>query len=52
MYKNNSRFSSKLMGRSLLKLSCNLTEIKPAIGYYYYTLLAVIRKMKKQFLFS
>ncbi len=37
MYKNNSRFSSKLKGCSPLKPLCNLTENKPAIGYYSYT---------------
>ncbi len=37
MYKNNSRFSSKFKGCSPLQLSCNLTGMKPAIGYYSYT---------------
>ena len=37
MYKNNSRASSKLKGCSPLQLSCNLTGLKPAIGYYSYT---------------
>ncbi len=37
MYKNNSRFSSKFRGCSPLQLSCNLTGMKPAIGYYSYT---------------
>ena len=37
MYKNNSRFSSNIKVCSPLQLSCNLTEMKPAIGYYSYT---------------
>jgi len=37
MYKNNSRVSSKFKGFSPLQLSCNLTGMKPAIGYYSYT---------------
>ena len=37
MYKNNSRFSSKFMDCSPLQISCNLTGMKPAIGYYSYT---------------
>lgn len=37
MYKNNSRLSSKFKGCSPLQLSCNLTGLKPAIGYYFYT---------------
>ena len=38
MYKNNSRFSSKFKACSPLQLLCNLTGMKPAIGYYSYTL--------------
>lgn len=37
MYKNNSRDSSKFKGCSPLQFLCNLTEMKPAIGYYSYT---------------
>ncbi len=37
MYKNNSRDSCKFKGCSPLQLSCNLTGMKPAIGYYSYT---------------
>ena len=37
MYKNNSRNCSDFKGFSLLQLSCNLTGMKPAIGYYSYT---------------
>jgi len=37
MYKNNSQFSSKFNGYSLLLLLCNLTEKCHAIGYYSYT---------------
>jgi len=37
MYKNNSRDSSKFKGCSSLQLLCNLTVMKPAIGYYSYT---------------
>ena len=37
MYKNNSRSSSKFNGCSPLQLSCNLTGMKPANGYYSYT---------------
>ncbi len=37
MYKNNSRDSGELKGYSPLQHSCNLTEIKPAVGYYSYT---------------
>jgi len=34
MSKNNSRDSIKLKGCGPLQLSCNLTGMKPAIGYY------------------
>ena len=37
MYKNNSRDSSNFEGYSPLQLSCDLTGMKPAIGYYSYT---------------
>jgi len=37
MYKNNSRDSCKFMGFSPLQLSCNLTEMCHAVGYYSYT---------------
>ena len=37
MYKNNSRNSSDIKGYIPLQLWCNLTGIKPAIGYYSYT---------------
>jgi predicted aconitase len=37
MYKNNSRDSNKFKDFSPLQLSCNLTGMKPAIGYYFYT---------------
>lgn len=37
MYKNNSRGISKFKGCSPLQQSCNLKEMKPAIGYYSYT---------------
>jgi hypothetical protein len=37
MYKNNSRNSCKFKGRSPLQLSCKLTVMKPAFGYYSYT---------------
>jgi transposase len=37
MYKNNSRYSSKVKGCSPLQLSCNLTGKFHAIGYYSYT---------------
>ena len=37
MYKNNSRDSSKFKGCSPLQLLCNLTDLKPATGYYSYT---------------
>ena len=37
MYKNNSRDSSNFKGCSPLQLSCILTGMKPAIGYYSYT---------------
>lgn len=37
MYKNNSRFSSKIKGCSPPQLLCNLTEELPAVGYYSYT---------------
>ena len=37
MYKNNSRDSSKFKGCSPLQLSCILTGLKPAIGYYSHT---------------
>ena len=35
MYKNNSRFISKIKGCSPLQLSCNLTGRLHAIGYYF-----------------
>ena len=37
MYKNNSRNSSDFKDCEPLQLSCNLTGMKPAIGYYSYT---------------
>lgn len=37
MYKNNSQNSSKIKGCSPLQISCNLTGMKPVIGYYSYT---------------
>jgi len=37
MYKNNSRNSSNFKGCSPLQLSCNLTGMCHAIGYYSYT---------------
>jgi hypothetical protein len=37
MYKNNSRDSSKLKGRSPLQLLCALTGKYHAVGYYFYT---------------
>jgi hypothetical protein len=37
MHKNSSRFSCKFKGCSPLRLSCSLTGMKPAIGYYSYT---------------
>ena len=37
MYKNNSRDSSSIKGFSPLQLSCNLTGMFHAIGYYSYT---------------
>ena len=37
MYKNNSRDSSKFKACSPLQLSCNLTGMKPVIGYNSYT---------------
>jgi hypothetical protein len=37
MYKNNSRFSSKLKHFGPPRLSCHLKEMKPEIGYNYYT---------------
>ncbi len=37
MYKNNSRDSSIFKCCRPLQLSCNLTGMKPAIGYYSYT---------------
>jgi len=37
MYKNNSRFNIKFKSCSPLQLSCNLTGMKSAIGYYSYT---------------
>jgi len=36
MYKNNSRYSSKLKGCSPLQLGYNLTEMESANGYYSY----------------
>jgi len=52
LYKNNSRFSSKLKGCSprlrrgfggqALQLPCNLTGMKSAIGYYSYTIRYVV----------
>jgi len=47
MYKNNSQFSSKFKGCSPLQLSCNLTGMKPAIGYYSYTNRCVQLNMDK-----
>ena len=38
MYKNNSRGSSKFKGCSPLQLPCNLTGLKPEIGYYSYSI--------------
>jgi len=37
MYKNNSRNSSSFKSCIPLQLSCNLTGMKPTIGYYSYT---------------
>jgi hypothetical protein len=37
MYKNNSRVCSNIKGCSPLQFSCNMTGLKPAIGYYSYT---------------
>jgi len=37
MYIKNRRDSSKFNGCSPLQLSCNLTGMKPAVGYYSYT---------------
>ena len=37
MYIKNRRDSSKFKGCSPFQLSYNLTEMKPAIGYYSYT---------------
>jgi hypothetical protein len=37
MYKNNSRFSSKIKCCNPLQLLCNLKEKKAEIGYYSYT---------------
>ena len=37
LYKNNSRDSGKFKGCSPIQLLCNLTGMKPAIGYYSYT---------------
>jgi hypothetical protein len=37
MYIKNRRNRSKFNGCSPLQLSCNLTGMKPAIGYYSYT---------------
>jgi len=37
MYKNNSRDSSKIKSCSPFQLSCNLTGMKPVIGYYSYS---------------
>ena len=36
-YKNNSQFSSKFKSFSPPQLSCKLTGMKPAVGYYSYT---------------
>ena len=36
MHKNNSRNSSVIKGCSPLQLFCNLTGMKPEIGYYSY----------------
>lgn len=37
MYKNNSLDSKKLVVCSPFQLSCNMTNMKPATGYYSYT---------------
>ena len=37
MYRNISLDSSKFKGCSPLQPSCNLREMKPAVGYYSYT---------------
>lgn len=37
MYKNNSQNSSKIKGCSPFQLSCNLTGMYHAVGYYSYT---------------
>ena len=37
MYKNNSRFSSKFKVCNPLQFFCNLTGMKPEVGYYSYT---------------
>ena len=37
MYIKNCRDSSKIKLCSPLQLSCNLTGMKPAVGYYSYT---------------
>ncbi len=36
LYKNNSRGNSKYRRLSPHQLSCILTEIKSAVGYYFY----------------
>jgi len=37
MYKNNSRYSSKIEGFSQLQFLCGLTSLKPEIGHNSYT---------------